>query len=79
MVIANAQKFLEGSWEENLSDNPFKLVIVDEAHHFPAETWSKIIKKIEGHASVVFFTATPYRSDHQTVVAGISLCLPLVS
>ena len=68
VVIANAQKFLEGSWEENLSGDLFKLVIVDEAHHFPAETWSKIIKKFEGHASVVFFTATPYRSDHQTVV-----------
>ena len=68
VVIANAQKFLEGPWEENLSDDLFKLVIIDEAHHFPAETWTKIIRKFQGHALVVFFTATPYRSDHQTVV-----------
>ena len=68
VVIANAQKFLEDSWEENLSQDLFQLVIVDEAHHFPAETWSRIIKKFETHALVVFFTATPFRSDHQSVV-----------
>lgn len=68
VVIANAQKFLEDSWEENLSDDLFELVIVDEAHHFPAETWSRIIRKFETHALVVFFTATPFRSDHETVV-----------
>ena len=68
VVIANAQKFLVGPWEENLSDDLFKLVIIDEAHHFPAETWAKIIRKFQVHALVVFFTATPYRSDHQTVV-----------
>lgn len=68
VVIANAQKFLKGSWEENLPDDLFRLVIVDEAHHFPAPTWLKIIDKFKDHALVVFFTATPFRSDHQTVV-----------
>ena len=69
VVIANAQKFLSDSWEENLSDDLFEMVVVDEAHHFPAETWSKIIRKFEAHALIVFFTATPYRSDGQEVVS----------
>lgn len=68
-IIANAQKFLEGSWEERLPNDLFQAVIVDEAHHFPAQTWSRIIEKFKNHAMVVFLTATPYRSDRQEVVS----------
>ena len=67
-IIANAQKFLEGSWEESLRDDLFQAVIVDEAHHFPAQTWWRIIEKFKSHAMVVFLTATPYRSDRKQVV-----------
>ena len=70
LVIANAQKFLEGPWQNELLDNLFEVVMVDEAHHFPAETWSRIIEKFERHAKVVFLTATPYRSDGKAVVEG---------
>ena len=78
IVIANAQKFVVGNWEEALPNDMFRVVIVDEAHHFPARTWSRIIDKFRGHASVVFFTATPYRSDGQVVVEdGITYHLPL--
>jgi len=69
VVIANAQKFLkEETWETDLPDDMFKLVIVDEAHHHPARTWKRIITKFRGHALVVFFTATPYRGDKKPVV-----------
>lgn len=67
VVIANAQKFLAGAWEDNLPDDMFKLVVVDEAHHHPAKTWARIIEKFRGHALVVFFTATPYRSNGKLV------------
>lgn len=67
-IIANAQKFLEGPWEDILSDDVFQAVIVDEAHHFPAQTWLRIIEKFKHHAKVVFLTATPYRSDRKQVV-----------
>lgn len=70
LVIANAQKFLEGPWQSELPDNFFEVVMVDEAHHFPAETWKRIIKKFESYAKVVFLTATPYRSDGKEVVVG---------
>lgn len=68
LVIANAQKFLQGNWEEVLPDDIFKLVIVDEAHHHPAKTWRRIIQKFKHHAMVVFLTATPFRADGKRVV-----------
>ena len=68
-IIANAQKFLEGSWEGSLSSDLFQAVIVDEAHHFPAQTWLRIIEKFKRNAMVVFLTATPYRSDRKKVVS----------
>lgn len=68
IVIANAQKFLQENWEEALPDDVFKLVIVDEAHHHPAKTWRRIIRKFKHHAMVVFLTATPFRADGKRVV-----------
>lgn len=86
VIIANVQKFPakrpaskepEDSennpspwWGEKLPADMFRLVIVDEAHHVPAPTWQRIIKKFSGHALVVFFTATPFRTDGQPVVYG---------
>ena len=69
VVLANAQKF-RGQWENDLPDDMFKLVIVDEAHHYPAPTWRRIIEKFKQHAQVVFVTATPYRMDEKFVVSG---------
>lgn len=68
VIIANAQKFLKGEWETALPDDLFQMVIVDEAHHFPAPTWLRIIGKFKNHALVAFFTATPFRTDQQPVV-----------
>ena len=70
IIIANAQKFLSGKWESALPDNLFRMVIVDEAHHFPAKTWHRIITKFRSHALIAFFTATPFRTDRQPVVPG---------
>ena len=70
IIIANAQKFLGEEWEEALPDDMFQLVIVDEAHHHPAATWQRIVRKFQDHAMVVFFTATPYRGDGQQVLEG---------
>ena len=69
IVIANAQKFLAEDWENHLSDDLFRLVIVDEAHHHPAPTWQRIVNKFRNHnCPVIFFTATPYRTDRQAVL-----------
>ena len=62
VIIANVQKFLSKKaseddkwWVEALPDDMFTAVIVDEAHHFPAPTWKRIIDKFRHHAVVVFF------------------------
>ena len=68
IIIANAQKFLQGNWETVLPDDLVQMVIVDEAHHFPAPTWLRIINKFKNHALVAFFTATPFRTDKKKVV-----------
>ena len=75
VVIANVQKFLSKKasedsrwWVEKLPDDFFRLVVVDEAHHVPAPTWRKIVDKFRGHALVVFFTATPFRSDKKRLI-----------
>lgn len=69
IVLANAQKF-RGEWEDALPNDMFELVIVDEAHHYPAQTWYRIIAKFRQHAKVVFLTATPYRMDGKFMVKG---------
>lgn len=71
LVISNVQKFLSKKqlpentpwWVDELPDDLFTLVIVDEAHHFPAPTWKRIIDKFKGRSLVVFFTATPYKTS----------------
>ena len=42
---------------------------MDEAHHHPATTWRRIVEKFRGpDCPVLFFTATPYRSDGKPVL-----------
>ena len=79
IILANAQKWhIRPSstssrviWEE-LEEDTFSVVIVDEAHHLPAPQWQRIIDKFRKHAKVVFFTATPYRSDGLEITENIA-------
>jgi superfamily II DNA or RNA helicase len=66
-IITNAHKMQPRWIRDNLTDwmNELKegdLVLIDEAHHFPAESWLTIIKFFT-QSKIVFFTATPYRSN----------------
>ena len=62
LVIANAHKFGDGSGKGvdigEFPRNHFSLVIVDEAHHYPAETWKRIVSHFL--TKILFLTATPY-------------------
>ncbi len=56
-VIENVEEFFKR----------FELLIVDEAHHYPAKTWEKIVEQFQNpaedhHKIVIFLTATPYRN-----------------
>ena len=70
VVLTNAQKWrAEGKLPNYamLPDNLFSVVIVDEAHHLPAEQWKRIVRHFESHAKVIFFTATPQRHDGREI------------
>jgi superfamily II DNA or RNA helicase len=45
----------------------FDLVIVDEAHHIPAATWSELLESVD--AKKVYLTATPFRRDGRVICA----------
>lgn len=48
----------------------FTTLIVDEAHHYPAETWDLICKEFHGK-QIIFLTATPFRgSDRKELWEG---------
>ena len=63
LVVVNAQKFGATS-KVDLEEVPnrFCLVIVDEAHHYPAKTWLDIVRHFRG-IKILFLTATPYHKN----------------
>ena len=71
IILSNAQKWRkmkDGTPNyEDLPNDIFSMVIVDEAHHLPADQWEEIVKKFRGHAKIVFFTATPFRCDGKPI------------
>jgi superfamily II DNA or RNA helicase len=74
LVIANAHKFGTTSNIDIASlPNDFDTIIVDEAHHYPAETWKRIVDKFP-ESRRIFFTATPYKRDGSLIVNENSQC-----
>jgi superfamily II DNA or RNA helicase len=51
-------------------------LFIDEAHHVPAATWSRV-KGIFLHKRVLQFTATPYRNDGKRVDGKLIYAFPL--
>lgn len=68
IVISNIHQFATNpeKWLEKFSRDFFDLIIVDEAHHSPANSWRKVIEYFED-AKVINMTATPFRSDKQEI------------
>jgi superfamily II DNA or RNA helicase len=69
LVIVNAQKFGTNSsveWKK-LNRKSYNLLIVDEAHHFPAPTWNDIVTYF--NCKTIFLTATPFRKG-QPILTG---------
>lgn len=68
-VIANIHKLSESSNNSLLSKVPtdfFDIIIVDEAHHSPANTWVNALNYFR-KAKKIHLTATPYRYDGQKI------------
>lgn len=54
----------------------FTHLLVDEAHHAPATTWTEIIRSFTGRP-VLLFTATPFRRDGRTLPGRVIFRFPL--
>lgn len=69
IVVVNIQKLQErlaSSLINRLPKNFFDMIIIDEAHHSPANTWVDSIQYFS-NAKVVKLTATPYRTDKRKI------------
>lgn len=50
-----------------LCKNSFDFIVVDEAHHTPARTYSEVVTKFKPKL-LIGLTATPYRADNKDVI-----------
>lgn len=68
IVISNVQQLATNpeKWLHKFSRDFFDLIIVDEAHHSPAESWKKVLEHFS-EARVINMTATPFRGDGQKI------------
>ena len=60
LLITNAHKISDQSAVKvtDIPDDCFDLVIVDEAHHYPAKTWKQLVDHFP-KSKKIFLTATP--------------------
>ena len=66
LMVVNAHK-IGGKSRVRIEDIPkegYELVIVDEAHHYPADTWRLLINHFE-NSKRLFLTATPDRDGRR--------------
>ena len=54
----------------------FDLVLLDEAHHTPAQTWHEVMAAFP-NAKRVLFTATPFRRDRKEIKAALIYSYPI--
>ncbi len=68
IVISNVHQLSTNpeKWLNKFSKDFFDLIIVDEAHHSPADSWKAVLEYFQD-AKVINMTATPFRSDKQQI------------
>lgn len=77
-VIVTTMSLLKGFTDEffSLLSNSIDAVIVDEAHHIAAKSWSTVKYKLRG-VKCLQFTATPFRNDGKKMDGKIIYNFPL--
>lgn len=63
-------------FEPQSAPNLFDVIIFDEAHHAPADTWKAYLEHYKG-ARFVFLTATPFRRDKKAIPGRIAYSYPV--
>ncbi|SCY37160.1 DEAD/DEAH box helicase family protein [Flavobacterium caeni] len=64
VTLSTFQSFMD--FHKRNEDFRYDIVIVDEAHHAPADTYSEIVKKLDPRF-LLGLTATPFRKDDRDV------------
>lgn len=79
VVITTMSAISGGSAEplSNLIAERVGTLIVDEAHHIPAISWSEFREKFSNSSRILQFTATPYRRDGKLVDGKVIYDYPL--
>lgn len=78
-VVANIQQIAgaDNRWLDSLEEDFFDLVLVDEAHHNPAESWQQVKRRFP-NARIVNFSATPTRADGRQMEGEIVYSFPVL-
>ena len=78
-IIVSTMSLLNGFSERNLKmlSSSCDTLIIDEAHHIPASSWSRIKSYFED-SRCLQFTATPFRNDGKKVDGKIIYNFPLL-
>jgi DNA repair protein RadD len=67
-VVSNVHQLATNpdKWLRKFPRDFFDLIVVDEAHHSPAESWKLVLEHFK-NARVINMTATPFRGDGQEI------------
>jgi DNA repair protein RadD len=71
-VVTNIQQLASSAdrWLPQFPPNFFAMILVDEGHHNVAESWRKVFERFPT-AKVISLTATPFRSDGQSLTGKV--------
>lgn len=79
IVVANIQQIAgeDNRWLDACSEDFFDAILVDEGHHNTAVSWQQVFARFP-NASVINYSATPVRSDGQTMDGRVVYSFPVV-
>jgi DNA repair protein RadD len=67
IVVTNIQQM--PGWLKYFEPDFFDMIIVDEAHHEPADSWQRVNEHF-ARAKKVYLTATPFRCDQKQIMGN---------
>ena len=79
IAVANIQQIAgeENRWLDDIGQDFFDLILVDEAHHNTAASWQQVKQRFPG-ARIINFSATPSRADGQLMEGQIIYSFPVL-
>lgn len=79
IAVANIQQIAgeENRWLDDLGQDFFDLILVDEAHHNTAASWQQVKQRFPA-ARIINFSATPSRADGQLMEGEIIYSFPVL-